>query len=141
MDNRPIRYEVRTRADGAPVEYVYARAATNEEAEEAARWACSESIPSASVRVVVVGDGRLRAARAAARERFPGWRVDVSLLEDGPEVSRFRVVASRKAAGGRSAHAAEVVIDGHARASWPDGDFEEAAPTIGIAVSPTGGAY
>lgn len=122
VDPDVVRYEVRVRADGAPAEQVYARAATNELAEQHAKDACREMLPSAVVRVVIVGDGRLRLARAAARERFAGCRLDVALDHDLADVTVYKVRARQRIAGGWREAIALVGVGELGAVTWADGD-------------------
>jgi len=98
----------------------YGATSTAKEAESMAELAAHdpETAPGARVWTRVVGDGRIRAARAAARERYPDQTIRARLVTDSDELTHFEIRARRPIAGGVRETIANLWIDELGRPRW-----------------------
>lgn len=97
----------------------YAGASTAREAGEIAHLAALEHGPPARVWTRVVGDGRTRLARAAARERYPDHDIRATAITESPELTHFEVRARARIAGGWRETLINLWVDELGRVRWP----------------------
>lgn len=98
----------------------YGATSTAKEAASMAELAARDPdvAPNARVWTRVVGDGRLRAARAAARERYPDQTIRARLVSELSELSQFEIRARRPIAGGVRETIANLWISELGRPRW-----------------------